>query len=1459
MTVQCPACHFENPDGFAFCGKCGAKLVVVCPQCGAEIPPGFAFCGRCGTRLTPPEPAGAITESELARIEPYLLPDIFNALPPAALWQSADVAHIQERLAHLLESVVTYLPRYLVQTELAAPDAAAGGEFLHGTLLFSDISGFTAMSERLSTLGKEGAEQIVALVNRYFSAMLDVLFTYGGDLFKFGGDALLAYFPDGPKTPGSVNALHAAWAMQQAMAEFRQVETSLGTFPLRMKIGMHAGPFFAARVGTPTEREFVVTGATVNATAMAESAAVAGQILVSSAVHAQVRTQPGFTFTPGPPGYYLLGALTHTHIPMLSPSSLLSSSATPTFHQTVTALGRLTPYLPPGLLARLLPANGVQDAHTAEYDSGEHRLVAILFANFTGASDLVDNLGPSHEDEIANALNDYFITMDEVVERYGGVVNKIDLYDHGDKLMALFGAPVAHEDDAERAVRTALDMQRALEETVPWAQQRIGVSTGMVFAGHVGGATRREYTVMGDEVNLAARLMSAAQDGEVLLASYVQRKVRPFFEVADRGEVRLKGKSKPVPTFTIVGRRAQPEPVRGIRGLRSTLVGRDVEQATLRRLLAELFTGRGGILSLIGEAGLGKSRMVAEMHANVCTQTRPDEIALTWVEGRCLSYTQHVSYSAFTDVIHASLGILDTDNEFDIREKLRRYIAYLFPSAGVDDVRPYLAHFLNLPLSEPEAERVTYLSGEALQRQMLRAIAALIERIAIEQPLVIVFEDLHWADSSSLLLLERCFALTDRVPLLIVMLYRPVRDHGCYDLGLLAARDYPHRYVEVALKPLDLRAGQDRELVCNLLALEELPPPLAHLVSRAEGNPFYIEEIIRSLIDQGIIVPKDGGWRLDREIDLRAVPDSLQGLIMARIDQLIEEARRTLQLAAIVGRTFTHELLAWLSAAALMAQALITHLDSNLAALQRTELIRERTRLPELEYIFKHVMVRDVAYESLLLRDRRIYHGLIGQHLEEIYIGQKREEIYELLAHHYSLSEDHEKALDYLIKSGDKARAAYANLEAIAFYRRAETLANELEEVEAQAFIAEGLGDVLFYVGESTEALVCYERALGCCGDVKRQADLYQRIAIVYEMRGDYEQAFAKCSQGMAMLPADEQTAVEMARLRIARSRIYEQQGQSDAALTEGEKSLVILEGTTHYLEIAQAHKVLGLGFRYNQPSKAIQHLEQALAILERIGDEYEAARIYNNLAILYYQTDLARSTAYFTQVLKTMQRLGNVWQEAVAYLNLGGVHFVQGNHEQAIDYYKRSLVMQERLGNNLGIANCHINLGEVYRAEGDLDQAIKNLERGLNIAREIRASDAEAECLRQLAECYVEIGAPERALTACEKALSYAETMGNRQEEAAIYRVLGKAHTEMQNLPGAWSSLEQSIAILRELEQEFDLGTALFDYAHVLKEADKLDLARTALTEALTLFERLQLPQEQERVHAALDQIAQL
>ncbi len=1415
-----------------------------CPNCGFENPPGFAFCGQCGTRLTAAAPT-LINEVDVARLRRYFTPAQIEALPPAAAWRETDVAATREQLARLFVSVVPYLPRNLVRVELAQRKEAqqlAGGEFLSGALLFSDVSGFTAMSERLSILGREGAEQITDIINRYFGQMMSIIFAYGGDVFKFGGDALLVFFPDGG-APGLLSALQASWHMQQAMTEFAEIKTSLDTFPLRMKIGLNAGSFFAARVGTATARQYIVTGKEMNATARAESLSVAGQILCTPQVYQQAAARLGpDCFVPGPEGHYLLTRLTPRppDAPLSGPFPSLNS-----IPDLLTGLDRLSPYLSLGLLPRLFGSPASQKA------SGEHRLVGVLFSNFIGASELIERLGPDRPIEIAEHLNQYFTQMQTALARYDGVVNKIDLYDHGDKLLAVFGAPIAHEDDAERTVRAALDMQAAEQEAGPmFVSQSIGVNFGLAFAGDVGSSERRDYTVMGDDVNLSARLMSAAPQGELLLSDALQRKASAFFELASRGTVKVKGKAHPVPIFSVVGRRAQPEPVRGIRGLHSPLVGRERETAIMREFALNLQSGRGGILSVIGEAGLGKSRLIDELRAG---ENSP--LPFTWLEGHCLSYTQNVSYSAFIEVMRAVLNVFESDSDAERWAKLRRRVDELLPGDLGEDVLPYLAHFLNLPLQGALAERVAYLEGEALQRQVIRAVAVFIEKLAQQRPTVLMFDDLHWADSASLALLERLLALPDRAALLIGLLYRPDRTHGCWALGQTAARNYPHRYTEIILKPLNVAAHEDQLMVRNLLSIATTPNTLAHLISRAEGNPFYIEEIIRALIDANAIVPRGGQWHIASDLSLQAVPDSLQGIIMARIDRLMEEARRALQLASVVGRNFRYLTLNWLSTAAALA-----HLDGDLADLQRAELIREQARVPELEYGFAQAMFREVAYESLLVRDRRTYHRLVGEQIEGLYSSSQREDVYELLAHHYSFSDDQAKALSYLIKAGDKTRSAYANKEAINFYRQAETLSEEYGDDDDKAAITEGLGDVAYHIGEYDEALKQYDQALRFRHDPQQLADLHRRIGAVYEKRGEYVQALTSVMLGTSLLiPANMQT-VEMARLLTLQCRIHHQQGQFEEAIETGEKALAIVEETANYREIAQAHNELGNACdQFGQPDKATTSFEHGLVILERIGDEHGASKIYNNLAIIYYQTDLAQSAEYFQRSLETMQRLGDTWGESTAFQNLGIVQYARSNYAQAIAYYEQSLTMKTRLGDSLGIADCHINLGEVYRALGKAEQAITHLEQGLRVAKQIGANQAEAECYRQMAQCYLEIQQPRPALDICREALTHAKEIGDKKEEGIIERVTGIAFTALGEFETAEIHLTSSINLLRELNREYDLALALYDYAFLLKEMKRVTEAKGHLSDAMTLFDNLHLAQEKTKTLVALEELERL
>jgi class 3 adenylate cyclase/predicted ATPase len=1410
-----------------------------CPQCGFENPPGFAFCGQCGTRFAAPAAATLISEADLARLRRYLNPAQIEALLPAPAWRDVDVNALREHLARLFISVVPYLPRHLVRVELAQHKKLpqlAGGEFLNGTLMFSDVSGFTALAERLSVLGREGAEQITDIINRYFGQMMSIIFAHGGDVFKFGGDALLVFFPDGP-VPGSLAALQAGWHMQQAMADFAEVKTSLGTFPLRMKIALNAGSFLAARVGTTTTRQFIVTGKEVNATARAESLAVADQILCTPNVHQQVAAflSPD-RFAPGPEGHTLLtGLAPRLPDPFLSgPFPMVS-----TLPDLLTALDRLAPYLSPGLLPRMIGSPGTQQS------SGEHRLVGVLFANFLGAAELIDRSGHADPIELAERLNQYFIRMQSAIARYDGVINKIDLYDHGDKLLALFGAPIAHEDDAERTVRAALDMQAAEKDVGPlFISQSIGVNFGVVFAGDMGSSERREYTVMGDDVNLAARLMSAAPQNELLLSDALQRKVNAFFELTNRGTVMVKGKTRPVPIFSIAGRRAQPEPVRGIRGLSSPLVGREREAQLIREIAMNLQSGRGAILSIIGEAGLGKTCLINELRISALDRANhPD---FMWLEGHCLSYTQNVSYSAFIEVMRGALGLFASDSDVARWAKLRRAIDELLPGDLGDDVLPYLAHFLNLPLEGALAERVTYLEGEALQRQIIRAVAVFVERLAQQKPLVLMFDDLHWADSASLALLERLLALPDRSPLLIGLLYRPDRSHACWALGQTAARNYPHRYTEITLKPLGVSAGEDLLMVCHLLSIESVPETLAHLISRAEGNPFYIEEIIRALIDAQAIVQRDRQWHISEMLNLEAVPDSLQGIIMARIDRLLDEARRTLQLASVVGRTFRYQALHWLSTAAALA-----HLDTDLADLQRAELVREQTRIPELEYGFAQAMFREVAYESLLVRDRRTYHRLVGKQLEDVYSTQ-REDVYELLAHHYSLSDDHAKALTYLIKAGDKTRSAYANKEAVTFYRQAEALADELGSDDDKAAIAEGRGDVAYHVGEYDEALLRFNQALRFRHDPCQLADLHRRSGAVYEKRGEYVQALTSVMLGTSLLTPDHTQPVELARLLTLQCRIYNKQSKFEEGVQAGQQALAIVADTISYQEIAQAHNELGNIFvNFSQSEEAVEHLEKGLLILERIGDEYGASKIYNNLAFLYYQTDLERSAEYLSRALQTMQRLGDSWGEATAYQNLGVIQYTRGNYSEAIEDYRRSLAMKERIGDSLGIADCHINLGEAYRAQGDFEKAIAHLQQGLDLARRIGATQAEAECYRQLAQCYLQTEQFQQALAVCQDALDRAQAIGDSKEEGVIERVLGDIYLQLHQPQEAGVHLVQSISLMRNLGHDFDLAAALYEYGRALYETHQFEQAFQPLQESLALFERLQHQSEIAKVVA--------
>jgi class 3 adenylate cyclase/tetratricopeptide (TPR) repeat protein len=691
---------------------------------------------------------------------------------------------------------------------------------------------------------------------------------------------------------------------------------------------------------------------------------------------------------------------------------------------------------------------------------GERRQATVILADVKGSTALAEQVDTETWVEI---MNDVLQVLAREIYRYGGQVDQF----RGDGLVAFFGARTAHEDDPERAVRAALAMQAAVQAyAADLAERRgvelllrVGVNTGEVIAASVGNARQHsEETAMGRAIALAARMESAAEPGTVLVTANTYRRVEPLFEWAALGQIRVKGVSRPLTAYRPLAARAVPGKLRGIAGLESPLVGRDAELTALQHAVDRLRAGLGGVVTLVGEAGLGKSRLVTEIRTSTEQQDgaradrRPGtQSAVRWVEGRCLSYTTNVAYQLWLDMLRAVLGVAPDAPSSAVRDALRERVQALCPER-FDEVYPYLGRLLSVPLEAQEEVIARALTGESLKVITFRAVETLIRAAAERRPLVIVCEDLHWADPTSLELVERMLGLTDRVPLLLLCVFRPETTadetgRGCWRIRETAARSYRHRHTDLSLKPLN--ADESETLVRNLVLSSQpfagapaLPRPLRERISAyAEGNPFYVEELIRSFIEAGTIDydPATGRWQTVGDADAVALPETLHGVLMARIDRLPAEARRVLQLAAVIGRVFPHRVLEAIAPSPLPqagggpgGRAL----DDHLVSLQRAQMIRERARVPELEYIFKHHLTQEAAYNGLLARDRRAIHRQVAESLERLY-AERLDERVELLAHHWVQAEEPDKAVGYLVKAGQRAARRYANQEALSYFQAA--------------------------------------------------------------------------------------------------------------------------------------------------------------------------------------------------------------------------------------------------------------------------------------------------------------------------------------------------------------------------------------------------------------------------------------
>jgi class 3 adenylate cyclase len=651
---------------------------------------------------------------------------------------------------------------------------------------------------------------------------------------------------------------------------------------------------------------------------------------------------------------------------------------------------------------------------------GERKHVTVLFTDLTGYTAMSERLDP---EEVKDITTQIFDEISNIVSKYDGFIEKFV----GDAVMVLFGVPMAHEDDPIRAVKAAREIHELVDALSPQLISKIGqpismhtgINTGLVVTGQVD-MKRGTHGVAGDTINMASRLCNLAKRGEILIDVNTCRQVEGHFTCEYLVETSIKGKADPVQVHKVLSQRDKPVTIHRLSGLRAALIGRKADLAELSEAVEKLREGHGRIFSICGAAGTGKSRLVEEFKAAV------DFKEIQWIEGHAYAYSQNIPYFPLIDLLNRVLHIEENDPPEKVREKVEAGIENI--AGKQEEIIPYVGGLYSL--SYPEVENV---SPEFWKSHLQKAIKAILSALASRAPTIYFLEDLHWADPSFVELLRRA-CLEIRKPAIVLCVYRPTfslfTGHQLSGLGKF--------YHEIQLQ--DLSRSEAQAMLESLLKTSNIPSDLRRLVqSKAEGNPFYLEELVNSLIESETLIREKGDWRITKSISEAEVSSSIHGLISGRIDRLDQETKRILQEASVIGRAFLYEILRRIT-------ELKEFIDGGLATLERLDLIRTRALQPDLEYIFKHALTQEVVYKGLLKKERKKIHDRIGYIIEQLF-QDRLLEISETLAFHFKNGLSFHKAIEYLMKSGDKSLKRYAIEEAHGYYKEAFELLNNKPEM----------------------------------------------------------------------------------------------------------------------------------------------------------------------------------------------------------------------------------------------------------------------------------------------------------------------------------------------------------------------------------------------------------------------------
>ncbi|MFZ1061683.1 MAG: adenylate/guanylate cyclase domain-containing protein [Candidatus Rokuibacteriota bacterium] len=1017
---------------------------------------------------------------------------------------------------------------------------------------------------------------------------------------------------------------------------------------------------------------------------------------------------------------------------------------------------------------------------------GERKQVTVLFADLKGSMEL---LADSDPEEARELLDPVLERMMEAVHRYEGTVNQV----MGDGIMALFGAPLAHEDHAVRACYAALRMQESVKRYaeelhrargIP-LQIRVGLNSGEVVVRSVGSDLRMDYTAVGQTTHLAARMEQMAMPGSILIPADTLRLAEDYVQVKALGPRTVKGLEASVEVYEIVGAgtvrsRLKAAAARGL----TRFVGRDSEMDQLRQALARVGAGHGQVVAVIGEPGVGKSRLYWEFTHSHRTQG--------WliVESGSVSYGKASAYLPVIDLLRAYFQIEARDDARKIREKVTGKLLSL--DRALEPALPALLGLLDVPLEDSEWQR---LEPSQRRQRTLDGVKRLLLRESQVQPLIVMFEDLHWIDTETQALLDSLVESLPTARLLLLVNYRPEYQHGW------SGKSY---YGQLRIDPLSPETAD--ELLRALLGEDPTVEPLKRLlIERTEGNPFFLEESVRTLVETKVLAGERGAYRLAKAAQSLQIPATAQSILAARMDRLAPEDKRLLQAAAVLGKDVPFTLL----------QAIAEEPDEvlrrGLGNLQAAEFLYESRLFPDLEYTFRHALTQEVAYQSLLAARRQALHGAAGRALEALH-ADRLDQAYDRLAYHYSKTDNASKAVEYLTRFAEKAAGMYAHAEAVKALEEALVHAERLpiEERDRRSLeLVVRRAESLHFLGNRREIvglLLQHQERIERLGNPSLAGQYYFWLGWAHAWLGHRAEAAQNLGRSL------------------------------QEATRSGDEALM-----------GRVHRALALECTYSgRPmDEAVAHGRQAVSLLERTEDRFWLSQALFALSYsCFYSGD-------FDSALEAAARLDDFGRatgdrRARAESAMAGLSYAtRGDWAKGVELCRRALELAPDPFETAFVLAC---LGKAYSEAGDVSRAVPTLEEGVQLADQVRSLQWRGWFRTLLGEAYFLSGQMEKARVVAGQALGVCTGVGFSWGIGWSHQVLGRVAQAQGALAEAERHLREALQTFVSVHARFEMGRTHLFLASLGHAQGDREAAASHLNEAQALFRALRVPKYVER-----------